>query len=166
MNNSTSNLYTTPAQIFSAAGAFITESLEQMIPWLIVMFSVVICDLIAGVRRGVMIKEEVRFSRAWRATMGKMVTYFSFVVMVVLINRASGGSYAIDKWSVLLVCFIEFSSILSNILKPMGYELDVLAFLRLLLRKVFGSMGEELTKVITRKDKVKKGDDDENKGNK
>lgn len=51
--------------------------------------------------------EHVRFSRAWRATMGKMVTYFSFVIMVVMINEASGGRYNIDIFACLSVCFIE-----------------------------------------------------------
>ena len=78
------------------ASGFIMESLEHMIPWLIVSFSVVVCDLAFGIRKSLLMKEEVRFSSAIRRTMGKMVTYFAFVCMVVMINIASGSKWNID----------------------------------------------------------------------
>lgn len=46
--------------------------------------------------------EKVRFSRAIRATMGKMVTYFAFVCMVCMITVASHSEYPIGVYS----CFI------------------------------------------------------------
>ena len=42
--------------------------------------------------------EKVRFSRAIRATMGKMVTYFAFVCMVCMISVASHNEYSIDVY--------------------------------------------------------------------
>lgn len=76
------------------ASGFIMESLEHMIPWLIVSFSVVVCDLAFGIRKSLLMKENVRFSTAIRRTMGKMVTYFAFVCMVVMINilRVTSGT--------------------------------------------------------------------------
>ena len=73
--------------------------------------------------------EEVRFSRAVRNTMGKMVTYFAFVCMVCMICVASGEKYQIDIWSCLLVCFIEGCSIIGNILKPKGINFNLLGAL-------------------------------------
>ena len=108
------------------ASAFITQTLEHMIPWLMVSAAVILCDLAFGVRKSLLMGEEVRFSRAVRNTMGKMVTYFAFVCMVCMICVASGQKYGIDKWACLLVCFIESCSIVGNILKPKGIDFNLL----------------------------------------
>ena len=112
------------------ASAFIGQTLSHMIPWLMVTAAVILCDLASGVRKSLIMGEEVRFSRAVRNTMGKMVTYFAFVCMVCMICVASGEQYGIDKWSCLLVCFIEGCSIVSNILKPKGINFNLLNALR------------------------------------
>lgn len=137
------------------ASSFIMQSLEHMIPWLIVSFSVIICDLAFGVRKSLLMNEEVRFSGAIRRTMGKMVTYFAFVCMVVMINIASGGKWNIDIYSCLFVCFIEFCSIISNILKPKGYDFNVLKALGVFCKKVFNVDKEDVSEIIT-KDKEEK----------
>lgn len=132
------------------ASSFIMQSLEHMIPWLIVSFSVIICDLAFGVRKSLLMNEEVRFSGAIRRTMGKMVTYFAFVCMVVMINIASGGKWNIDIYSCLFVCFIEFCSIVSNILKPKGYDFNVLKALGIFCKKVFNVDKEDVSEIITK----------------
>ena len=137
------------------ASSFIMQSLEHMIPWLIVSFSVIICDLAFGVRKSLLMNEEVRFSGAIRRTMGKMVTYFAFVCMVVMINIASGDKWNIDIYSCLFVCFIEFCSIISNILKPKGYDFNVLKALGIFCKKVFNVDKEDVSEIIT-KDKEEK----------
>ena len=141
-------------KIFSLTIApFLLSAIETMVPWLIAMFSVVLCDLFFGYRGALLMKEEIRFSRAWRGTMGKMITYFSFVMMVVLIEKVSGSTYNIDKFSILFVCFIEGCSIISNILKPKGYDLNVTAAMGLLLKKAFNINKEDTADVITKKSK-------------
>lgn len=132
------------------ASSFIIQSLEHMIPWLIVSFSVIICDLAFGVRKSLLMNEEVRFSGAIRRTMGKMVTYFAFVCMVVMINIASGDKWNIDIYSCLFVCFIEFCSIVSNILKPKGYDFNVLKALGIFCKKVFNVDKEDVSEIITK----------------
>lgn len=132
------------------ASGFIMESLEHMIPWLIVSFSVVVCDLAFGIRKSLLMKEEVRFSSAIRRTMGKMVTYFAFVCMVVMINIASGSKWNIDVYSCLLVCFIEFCSIISNILTPKGYSFNMLKALGLFEKKMLDVDKEEMSEIITK----------------
>lgn len=141
------------------AWGFILDSLQKIIVWLIVMFSVIICDLIAGCRRSLMMNEEVRFSSALRRTMGKTVTYFSFVVMVVMISQAVGDNCHIDKWAILFVCFLEGSSIISNILRPKGYDINMVQILSILTKRIFNIESDETKKMIT---KIKK-EDNENK---
>ena len=137
------------------ASSFIMQSLEHMIPWLIVSFSVIICDLAFGVRKSLLMNEKVRFSGAIRRTMGKMVTYFAFVCMVVMINIASGDKWNIDIYSCLFVCFIEFCSIISNILKPKGYDFNILKALGIFCKKVFNVDKKDVSEIIT-KDKEEK----------
>lgn len=138
------------------AGSFVIDSLQMMIPWLIAMFCVIICDLITGVRKSLLTHEHVRFSRAWRATMGKMVTYFSFVVMVVMVQKASKMPVRIDTYACLFVCFIEGSSIISNILKPKGYSFNLAAAIGVFVKKVFNVEKEDMKDVITKKEEEKK----------
>lgn len=95
-------------------------------------------------------KEEVRFSSAIRRTMGKMVTYFAFVCMVVMINIASGSKWNIDVYSCLLVCLIEFCSIISNILTPKGYSFNMLKALGLFGKKMLDVDKEEMSEIITK----------------
>lgn len=138
------------------AGSFVIDSLQLMIPWLIAMFCVIICDLVTGVRKSMLMKEHVRFSRAWRATMGKMVTYFSFVVMVVMVNKAAGGSMHIDTYACLFVCFIEGCSIISNILKPKGYNFNATKAIGIFVKKVFSVEKEDIEEVITKEKEEEK----------
>lgn len=125
------------------ASAFITQTLEHMIPWLMVSAAVILCDLAFGVRKSLIMGEEVRFSRAVRNTMGKMVTYFAFVCMVCMICVASGQKYQIDVWACLLVCFIEGCSIIGNILKPKGINFNLLGALNEVGRATFKKVGME-----------------------
>lgn len=129
---------------------FLADSLAHVIPWLIVSFCVVMCDLAFGVRKSFLMNEEVRFSTALRRTIGKLITYFAFVCMVVTINIASGSKFDIDIYSCLLVCFIEFCSIISNILKPKGYSFNAIKAAGVLIGKVAGLDKDFTSEIITR----------------
>lgn len=132
----------------SIASAFVVESLEHIVPWLIVTLGVILCDLICGVRKSFKTGEIVRFSRAIRETMGKTVTYFAFVVMVCMVSVASGNEYPIEKWSCLLVCFIEGCSIISNILKPKGINVNFVSLIGVICEKVFNVRKEDIKEVL------------------
>lgn len=136
----------------SIASAFVMESLQHMIPWLIVTFVVILTDLAFGVRKSLLMKDEVRVSRAIRATMGKMVTYFAFVCMVCMINVATGYDWNIDVYSCLLVCLIEVCSIFGNILKPKGIKIDMLGAARVFVKKA-ANVDNEDVKCILKEDK-------------
>lgn len=64
--------------------------------------SVILCDLAFGIRKSLIMGGAVRFSKAVRRTMGKMVTYFAFVCMVCMVEVAAGGGYGVDKWACLI----------------------------------------------------------------
>jgi phage-related holin len=115
--------------------SFLRESIGHIIPWLIVTACVILCDLVVGLRKSIMMGEEVRFSSACRRTLGKTVSYFMFVIMVAVIDVAANGGETIDKWACLLVCFIEGCSIINNILKPKGLSLDIKKLIEIIIGK-------------------------------
>lgn len=114
---------------------FLRESIGHIIPWLVVAACVILCDLVVGIRKSLLMNEEVRFSSACRRTLGKMVSYFMFVIMVAVIDVAAHGGETIDKWACLLICFIEGCSIINNILKPKGMALDVNKLFSVVVKK-------------------------------
>ena len=127
---------------------FLNECLGHMLPWFAVSGAVILCDLIVGIRKSLMMGEEVRFSKACRRTLGKCITYFSFVMMVAMIDVAANGGGTIDKWACLLVCFIEFTSIVSNMLKPKGYDLNIVKLIGLGCSKVLKVDKKDIEEVI------------------
>ena len=70
--------------------------------------------------------------------------------MVVMINIASGNKWNIDVYSCLFVCFIELCSIISNILKPKGYNFNLLKALGLFGKKVLDVEKEDMSEIITK----------------
>jgi hypothetical protein len=137
----------------SILAAFLQESVGHMIPWLVVSAAVILCDLVVGIRKSWIMKEEVRFSSACRRTMGKMVSYFMFVIMVAAIDVAAGGGGYIDKWACLAVCLIEFSSIMSNILRPKGYDFNMVKLLSVVFGKKFDVDKKDIESIITNNQK-------------
>lgn len=134
--------------------AFLDDALETMIPWILVMLGVVTADLIAGIRKSLKLGIHVSWSMAFRNTMGKMVTYVAFVMMVALIDAACGHQFRIAMWSCLFVCLLEGGSIVSNLMKPYGVDItpgNILQFaVRVFSSKVIrmdgmGSLGDDET---------------------
>lgn len=130
---------------------FLQESIGHIIPWLIVSFFVITCDLVVGIRKSLLMGEEVRFSSACRRTIGKMVSYFTFVIMVAVIDVAAHGGGTIDKWACLAVCLIEFSSIMSNILAPKGYDINFVKLIAIIFGKKFDVVKNDIEDVFEKK---------------
>ena len=102
---------------------FLNDAMATMIPWILVMLGVVAADLVAGLRKSIKLGIHVSWSMAFRNTMGKMVTYVAFVMMVALIDAACGHQFKIAMWSCLFVCLLEGGSIISNLMKPYGVDI-------------------------------------------
>lgn len=131
--------------------AFLNESIGHIIPWMVATFFVILCDLVVGIRKSLLVGEEVRFSSACRRTIGKMVSYFTFVIMVAVIDVAAHGGGVIDKWACLVVCLIEFSSIISNILKPKGYDINLIKLIAVVFGKKFDVVKKDIEDVFEKK---------------
>lgn len=131
--------------------AFLNESIGHMIPWLVVTFFVILCDLVVGLRKSLLMGEDVRFSSACRRTIGKMVSYFTFVIMVAVIDVAAHGGGTIDRWACLAVCLIEFSSIMSNILRPKGYDINLIKMIAVVFGKKFDVAKKDIEEIIEKK---------------
>lgn len=127
---------------------FLQESIGHMIPWLVVAFCVIICDLVVGIRKSLILGEEVRFSTACRRSIGKTVSYYTFVVMAAVIDVAANGGGMIDKWACLMVCFIEGCSIISNILKPKGYNINLVKMIAVVFSKKFDVAKNDIEEII------------------
>lgn len=132
---------------------FLQDTLNTMIPWLIVMLSVVACDLIAGIRKSLKLGVHVSWSMAIRETMGKMVVYVAFVLMVAMIDAASGHSFSIAEYGCLLVCAIEGGSIISNMLKPYGIDISLKSIIKFFTMKATSSTEDEADALVN-EDKV------------
>lgn len=141
----------------SIATTFLVQSISGMIPWLMVMFAIIMTDLFFGVRKSFKMGVEVRFSRAVRATMSKMVTYFAFVCAACMINVASQKNWDIHIYLCLFICMIECSSIIGNIIKPLGIKIDLIGALRVFVKKA-ADVDDEDVKCILREDKEEKED--------
>ncbi|MBO4231306.1 MAG: phage holin family protein [Bacteroidales bacterium] len=111
----------TPSSGAVAAGAgmsatillFFETSLEKMLPYLFISLIVILLDLWFGIQAAKTRKEEVRWSRAIRRTLGKAFEYFCWAVLASSISVATGYDM-IQTALMLVVIGIECVSIFQN----------------------------------------------------
>lgn len=140
------DIYSLGTKAMAFAGIFIMEALEHLIQWFIVMALVIFTDLVSALAKCWRMGEHIRVSRGLRDTMSKSVTYFSFVVMMVFLNTALKDQYNLDKWAILFVCFVEGCSIINNMLKPKGYEINLNAIISIVLDKLGFKTNDDIIK--------------------
>lgn len=137
--------------------AFIQQSIIIMIPWLIATFAVIIADLASGIRKSHLLGVHVSPSTAIRETLSKILTYFSFILAVAMIDVAAEGGMAIAKWSCLFIMCVEGCSVVSNILKPSGVQVSLKGVLKMILKRTPLGIGDEeadeIIKTAKREDK-------------
>lgn len=132
---------------FAIVASIYQQGVAQSLPWLIAMTFVVIVDLFTGMRKvWLMGEEKLRWSKGIRQTMSKLVTYYAFVIGAVMVNVASDTELDIGKWACLLVCAIEAMSIVGNILKPHGINLNVIQLIKSIGKKASFDMDGVVTK--------------------
>lgn len=129
-------------------GAFFLESVRHMVIWLIVMFAVVACDLVAKIAYLAKTGGKIRWSKGARETMCKMCTYFAAVMTASIICVALGKEDTMERWVVIFICGIEGLSIVGNLLKMKGYRFDASAALRVALGRLFRIDKEETSDII------------------
>ena len=133
------------SSLFSTA--FLGDGINTMAPWLVALTLVVVTDLVAGCRKSLKLGIHVSVSTAARETMGKLVVYWAFVLMVASIEVATGHKYHIAMWGCLLICAFEGLSIVGNILKPTGIDLSLGNIISVTLQRVCGISQREAGKV-------------------
>ena len=133
------------SSLFSTA--FLGDGINTMAPWLVALTLVVVTDLVAGCRKSLKLGIHVSVSTAARETMGKLVVYWAFVLMVASIEVATGHKYNIAMWGCLLICAFEGLSIVGNILKPMGIDLSLGSIISVTLQRVCGISQRQAGKV-------------------
>ena len=143
------------AQVAGVGGAslsaFVADSVVQMWPWLLVMTSLILCDLVTGVCKAWRLGERVTFSRAIRDTTAKACTYYSCVVFVALFQTAANEDIDYSRYAAKVICVIEGVSILRNILKWHGYNVSGKELLAVLFHRLFGGEKTDYTNVLTEK---------------
>lgn len=136
------------------AVAFLQDSLTTMLPWLMAMFAVVVTDLMFGVRKSLKLDIHVSVSMAIRETMGKLLVYTSFVIMVCMIEVAAQHALKVATWSCLLICAIEGCSIIGNMLKPYGIELSLKNVIKAFISRATGVDNEMASEIVGNEERV------------
>lgn len=122
--------------LVAVLGNVYTQGVEQSMPWLIAMTLVVIVDLATGLRKCWMTKEEIRWSKGFRATISKLVCYWAYAICAVFVQVACENAYPIAMYACLSVIAIEAMSIVGNILSSHGIEVNKAGLIKSLGRKV------------------------------
>ena len=130
------------------AMTFLQDSMQTMFPWLAAMTMVVLCDLAFGIRKSRKLGIHVSGSMAFRETMGKLIVYATFVIMVCFVEVAAKHSLKVALWSCLFICAIEGCSIISNMLKPYGVTISMDWIIKTAIRRVAGLDADEAEKAI------------------
>lgn len=138
--------------LVAVIGNIYQQGVAQSLPWLIAMTLVVCVDLAVALRRCWMTKEPIRWSKGFRATISKLVVYWAYSITAVMVQVACGNEYPLAMWACLSVIVIEFISIIGNILRAHGLELNVVNLFKSIGKKV----DVDMDGVVTKSKKTKK----------
>lgn len=92
---------------------FFEQSLQRMLPYLVIAAVVILIDLVFGIRAARRKGDRIRISRAIRRTVGKAVEYFCWAVLASSLAVATGYT-AIETGLMLVVIGVELISIAQN----------------------------------------------------
>lgn len=147
----------TSSGLASLVSVFWRQSVEVMLPWLLVVFAAVIADLASGHYKAGRLGIHFAWSTAIRESLGKIVVYGSAVMLFAMFDVAVEGKALIAKWLCIFVSAVEIGSVFSNILICHGIKLSLKAVLKFILKKSpFGiddEAADEIIKVARREDK-------------
>ena len=143
--------------VTASATIFLQNSIEVMVPWFFTLFAFVIADLAGGYYKAHKLLIHFAWSTAIRESLGKVTVYTAGVLAFAMVDVAASGSMMIAKWCCLLLCVVEGSSFIGNLLAPHGIKLSLKGLLKLLLKKSPLGIGDEeadeIVKVARRENK-------------
>lgn len=143
----------------AALSVFFADSIEKMLPWLVVMTALIMCDLIAGVCKAWKLGERVSINRAIRDTTAKACTYYSGVVFACFFQVATADDTEWCEIAAKIFSAVEGVSILRNIFQWHGYNLDGNGLLALVLHRIFGGEKQDIKELIKPNEDDRKGVD-------
>lgn len=110
---------------FAAIGATITEFYAHLAPWLMLGMVLVIADLRFGIMAAKKRGEKIRFSRAVRRTINKMVDYLCWVTVAEVCSQTFGitiGVPIVSMGMLFIIYGIEINSCVNNYLEYKGIK--------------------------------------------
>ena len=113
----------TASGIATASILFFREAVIHMIPWLVCAVPLILLDLNFGIKAARSRNEQVRFSRAFRRTFGKVVEYFAWVCFAATAALAFEVRWV--EYIVLGAVYVnELASIVGNYLETKGLRMN------------------------------------------
>lgn len=113
------------SSIFAVLGASITSFYAHLAPWLLLGMILVIADLRFGIMAAKKRGEKIRFSRAIRRTINKMVDYLCWVTLAEVCSMTFGitiGVPVISMGMLFIIYGIEINSCVNNYLEYKGIK--------------------------------------------
>ncbi|ROS92255.1 hypothetical protein EEL36_08500 [Muribaculaceae bacterium Isolate-043 (Harlan)] len=113
------------SSIFAVLGASITSFYAHLAPWLLLGMILVIADLRFGIMAAKKRGEKIRFSRAIRRTINKMVDYLCWVTLAEVCSmtfETTIGVPVISMGMLFIIYGIEINSCVNNYLEYKGIK--------------------------------------------
>lgn len=113
------------SSIFAVLGASITSFYAHLAPWLLLGMILVIADLRFGILAAKKRGEKIRFSRAIRRTINKMVDYLCWVTLAEVCSMTfeiTIGVPIISMGMLFIIYGIEINSCVNNYLEYKGIK--------------------------------------------
>lgn len=113
------------SSIFAVLGASITSFYAHLAPWLLLGMILVIADLRFGIMAAKKRGEKIRFSRAIRRTINKMVDYLCWVTLAEVCSMTfeiTIGVPVISLGMLFIIYGIEINSCVNNYLEYKGIK--------------------------------------------
>lgn len=145
--------------VSSVLTLYLKKVIVEMIPWLVVAFVIIICDLICTIYEKYKLGEKIRFSGGWRDTLFKAAKYYVVVTLACTIDVAANSGGTLAKGICIFVCALEGCSIVRHLLKPHGVDVDLGKIISMLISKKFNidnKIVNDAIKSATNKEEEKK----------
>jgi hypothetical protein len=134
--------------------AYLTNTIMEMIPWLIAAIPLLIGDLYFGCKNVACHGGKLRLTKALSMTIDKAFSYVCWI----LISTTLSVAFSVDVLKYIILGFIYFREVIScfrNYMNSKGYNVNEIELFRLLWRFVIKNgreMADDASKIITKEE--------------